>query len=187
MKDPIPMEDRSSARSGTGGICNQGRAVDRHQGVEEMEADPWIVEDNLNQDLAGDKETDCDREVGHDRQKCVAGRIPNHLPRGQALGDRDQDEVFVHGRHHVVAHRQDESGHRGQDHGQCRQDRVAENAGDVGQVRPRGDRVDVVPEQAWEPLEQRAGLTEDQHEHQGEKEIGNRLKESGAGQDPVDP
>src|SRR5713226_6397164 len=42
------------------------RVVELAQCVEEVEADAWIVEDDLNQDLAGDEKADRNREVGDD-------------------------------------------------------------------------------------------------------------------------
>src|SRR6266851_4990750 len=69
------------------------QVVELAQRVEKVEADPWIVEDDLNQDLAGHEKADRDREVGDDRQQCVACGIPDHLSGRQALGLRDQDEV----------------------------------------------------------------------------------------------
>src|SRR6266852_6434438 len=53
------------------------RVVELAQRVEKVKADPWIVEDDLNQDLAGDEKADRNREVGDDRQQCIAGGIPD--------------------------------------------------------------------------------------------------------------
>src|SRR5258706_15301491 len=69
------------------------RVVEFAQRVEEMKTDPWIVEDDLNQDLAGDEKADRDSEVGDDRQQRVASRVPDYLSGGQALGLSDQKEV----------------------------------------------------------------------------------------------
>ncbi len=162
------------------------RVVQLPEGVEEMEADPGIVEDDLNQDLAGDHKADRDREVGDDGQERVAGRVPHHPPGRQTLGRGDQDEVFIHGRDHLVAHRENEAGDRGEDHRRRGQDCVAEDADDVGQVQSWGDRVDVVSEQARKPLEHRPGLTEDQDQHQGEEEVRKRLEERGDRHHPLD-
>ena len=152
-----------------------------------MVADPGVAEDDLDQDLPRDDQAEGDREVGDDGQERIARRVPNDPPGGEALGPGHQDEVLVHGGDHLVAHRHDESGDRGQDDRGRGQDRMADDAADIGPVQPGGDGVDVVPEQAREPPEHGAGLPEHEDQHQGEEEVGHRLEEGGRRHQPVDP
>ena len=56
-----------------------------------------------------------------------------------------------------------------------------------GRFMPGVDAVDVVPVQAREPLQQAPRLPEDQHQHQGEKEVRDRLEEGRGRQQPVEP
>src|SRR4029077_1606230 len=74
------------------------RVIELTQGVIEVEADPWVVEYDLDQDLAGDHQADGDGEVRDHWQQRVARRVPHDRSGGQTLGRGHQDEVLVHGR-----------------------------------------------------------------------------------------